>query len=328
MSQSLHRILVPIDGSQTAGRAVGVAIGLGLRHRAELVFCTSVNHAVATAECATPYGAINPLPLLEVLDENARDVVLDAKKRAQDAGVSASTALLDGPPSSAIVTYAESRPFDAIVMGTQGKHGLERVLLGSTAEGVLRSTTIPTFVVHPGADVQTPVFRRILVAVDDSEPSAAACAFTYRLASVDDSRLLLCNVVESAVLSDNARLPGYGMTPFAEHLRGGQRSLDKAGEEARANGIDVDTVKVEGQPVDQLLWAAQSLGADLIAIGTHGRRGLKRLIIGSVAEGVVRRSPIPVVVVRVAQAHSTLEGHGRREGRTEGSRRETPTPAR
>jgi nucleotide-binding universal stress UspA family protein len=327
MGESLQRILVPIDGSQTADRAVGVAIGLGRRHKAELVFCMSVNHAVATAECATPYGAINPIPLLNALDDAARETVLEAKKRAQDAGVAAATVLLDGPPAGAVVTYAESRPFDAIVMGTQGKRGLERFLLGSTAEGVLRSTSIPTFVVHPGPDAAPPAFGRILVAVDDSDPSSAAQAFAYRLASVDASRVFLCNVVESTVLESNSRLPGYGNTPFVEHLRGGRAALEKAREDARALGIDADTVKVEGQAADRLLWAAQSLGVDLIAIGTHGRSGLKRLIIGSVAESVVRRSSIPVLVVRVATA-AALPASGRRGGRTEGSKREIPAPAR
>ncbi len=281
-----------------------MAVSLAASHKAELVFCTSINHADAIAKCAVPYGCVDPRPVLEMLDDDAKANLRQAEMRARDAGVCSTGALVEGPPAGAIVAYAKECGADAIVMGTQGKRGLERFVLGSTAAGVLRNSDVPTFVVHAGENGVKPGFKRILVAVDDSEPSAAAVSLATELAAAEDGLLLLCNVAESAILTDNARLPGYGRTPLVEQLHGGVRSLADAALIAKDRGVRADTVPVEGAPVEQLLHAARTLGADLIAIGTHGRRGLQRVLFGSVAEGIVRRSSIPVVVVRVAAQRS------------------------
>lgn len=277
MSRILRRILVAIDGSPTANDAAGVALGLAGRHGAELIFVTAVDHGDAIAKCAEPYGGVDPEPLLELLDFDAKTCLYEAERRAGEARVAATSALLEGTPAAAIVAYVKARSVDAIVIGTHGKRGLERFFLGSTAEDVLRTTDVPTFVVRASKPHAPAAFERILVALDGSEPSAAASAFALELSETDGSRLLLCHVTESGAPS----LP-----------------LDEAVREARSRGARAETVTVEGSPVQQLLLAAERLEADAIAIGTHGRRGLSRLLPGSVAEGVVRRSPVPVVVVR------------------------------
>ncbi len=281
MNRILGRVLVPVDESQTASRAIELGVALALRHGSELIFCTAVNHAAVIAECAVPQGVLDPTPVLAAVDDAARAILGEVAKRAENAGVSATTVLLDGSPASAIVEHARECAADAIVMGTQGKHGVERFFLGSTADGVLRSTHVPTFVVHPTGLREPPVFKTILAAVDESETCAAATAFALALARLEGARVVLCTAIATEQPSEDAA----------------RLLLDEAAQSASPLAVATDTTIARGEPVDALLRTAVQVEADLIAIGTHGRRGLRRLFLGSVAEGVVRRSPIPVVVV-------------------------------
>jgi nucleotide-binding universal stress UspA family protein len=181
MTGIFRHLLVATDGSATGNRAVAFAVSLAQRHNSDIVFCNVVDHAAAVAESSTANGGFGVLvPLVQSLDDAANSILAEAAKRATDAGVTATTAVLDGQSAPAIVMLAHERNVDAIVMGTQGKRGLERFFMGSTADGVLRRTDVPTFVVPPSAGDAEPSFERILVAIDDSDPSDAA-AFWIRV---------------------------------------------------------------------------------------------------------------------------------------------------
>jgi nucleotide-binding universal stress UspA family protein len=191
-------------------------------------------------------------------------------------------------------------------MGTHGRHGLERMFLGSTAEGVVRMTAVPTFVVRqPDAGTEPAVsetectFDRILVAVDDSEPSDAAVAFALDLAAAHNSRLFCCTVVDTGELIDKATTYGYDPESLMASLHAGAAELIAAKTAgAAAAGVTVEPIVVEGDAAEAVLKSAADKRAGLIVVGTHGRRGLRRLFIGSVAENIIRRSGVPVAVVR------------------------------
>jgi nucleotide-binding universal stress UspA family protein len=158
----LRNVLVATDGSANGDRAVSYALALAHRHSSELLLCYAVNHAKAVAECSVSSGGGDLLmPLVEDLDDAAESILRDAAKRVTNDGVAAKTAMLDGPSAEAIVACANGRKVDAIVMGTQGKGGLERLLLGSTADGVLRRADVPVFVVPAAAREHDTAFDRI-----------------------------------------------------------------------------------------------------------------------------------------------------------------------
>jgi nucleotide-binding universal stress UspA family protein len=125
-------------------------------------------------------------------------------------------------------------------------------------------------------------FRRILVAVDGSEPSNAAIGYAVRLARATSARLIFCHAVERNDLA--ARRDGHDL-------------MDAAVDEARAAGLDADLDLTAGSPVDAILAAARARAADLIVMGTHGRTGKELLALGSVAERVVRAARCPVLTV-------------------------------
>jgi nucleotide-binding universal stress UspA family protein len=297
MSTTLQRILVPVDGSQSADKAVTLALRLAREHKAELVFCHAVDYAGIAAE-TTMAGAVDLAGTFAALDRSAREILGAAAERAKAASVTSSAYKLEGRSATAIVTYAIERAVDAIVIGSRGLGGIPHLLLGSTAEGVLRAATVPVFVVRANSPVQK--FGSIAVAVDDSEPSDAATAFAIELALRSDSRMAFVNVIESAALHDQiVRYGGYADTLQSEWEAEARTLVDLAVRHAKSAGItEAEGIVAFGAPSEEILARLKAVHADLIAIGTHGRRGLRRLMMGSVAEAVVRKSPVPVVVTR------------------------------
>jgi len=305
---TLQRILVALDGSPAAAAALVLALELRRRYGGRLILCTAVDREAAMAAAAQPDGLLlDAERIVDGFDTAARALLHAAAARANAAGAEVTTALLDGRSAVAIVDCARDSQADAIVMGTHGKHGLERLLLGSTAEGVLHMTPVPVFVVRvpdveDDAAAAVPPARaldRLLVALDDSGPSDAALAFALDLAAPGKSRVLFCSVIETSDIFAKSLTYGYDPAPLLADLRGAAAGLLEAKVRAAAErGVPAESLIAEGNTADALLAAAAAHAADLIVVGTHGRRGLARFLLGSVAESVVRRSPLPVAVVR------------------------------
>ncbi len=297
----LRHLLVATDGSATANRAVSFATALARRHGSDVLLCTVVDHGAAIAESSMANGGFGvAVPIVANLDDGAHAILARTLNEMTDAGVVATTALLDGRPAQAIVKLARERKVDAIVIGTQGKRGLERFFMGSTADSVLRHTNVPTIVVPPGVGDAVPSFERMLVAIDDSDPSDAAAAFACEFANAESARLVFCAVVETSELYGTAATYGYDPASMRDELHLAASALI-ATQSGRADTHDHESVITEGDPAEQILASAAAQHAGLIIVGTHGRRGLRRLFVGSVAETVVCRSTVPVVVVRASR---------------------------
>lgn len=304
MSDTLKRILVPVDGSESAAKAITLALRLAREHQAELLFCHAIDYAAIASETALAAG-VDLAGTFAVLDEGAKELLMAARGRAVAAQVPCSAYKLEGRAVNSIASFCVEKQVDAIVMGTRGLGGLPHLLLGSTAEGLLRTATVPVFVVHADSRVAAvdakPGFGTIAVAVDDSEPADAAAAFAIELALPASSKMTFVSVIDSDALYEQiSRYGGYGALEIqSEWESEAQYLVDSAVRRAKAAGItSADTVVAFGDPGDQLVARMQATNADLIAIGTHGRRGLRRLILGSVAEAIVRKCKAPVVVVR------------------------------
>jgi nucleotide-binding universal stress UspA family protein len=146
---------------------------------------------------------------------------------------------------------------------------------------------------------ETAVFQKILVAVDSSDSSQSALRYALDLAKVGGGSILLVNIVDVSKL---VAIAGYE-TPYPLDAiqimrQNSQELLDNSAKTCAAAGVASTMQADEGDACDQILRIAKEQNADLIALGTHGRQGLSRLFIGSVAEGVLRRSDVPVLVTR------------------------------
>jgi len=276
-----RHLIVPIDGSTGSDVAIEFALRL-VGPTGELTFANAVDVGAAIGEVSTPYGGDASI-VVEALEAERRDVFAAATARAQAAGVASRTVGLNGPAISAIAELSERTPADAIVMGTHGRRGLARVALGSVAAGVLRHAALPTFVVR--AESRIPAvsarsIRRIVVAVDASEAAAAAAAYALKLAASYGAEVVFVHAGTDGLASE-----------AVDH------ELERLSALAATAGLRTHAVRASGKPADAIATTAAAVRADLVAIGTHGRTGADRLVLGSVAEGVIVTSAAPVLVV-------------------------------
>jgi nucleotide-binding universal stress UspA family protein len=286
---ALGRILVPVDDAESSQGAVALALDLARHDGSEIVFCHSVDLTGAVAGATTPYGETDVSLVFDALEAQSNAFLDGATARAAAAGVSTSKHELAGPPVGAILDAVRERKAGAIVMGTHGRTGFGRMFSGSTADGVIRGSDVPVFVVseHCAPDPDPGgAFARILVAYDASEAAGAAFALALELSEPGKTEILLAHVLTGS----------FEDAPAARVAA--QALLDAGVARARAAGLEAQTALLEGEPIESLLDLAQARGVSLIAVGTHGRRGLARLVFGSVAEGCVRAAAVPVVVVR------------------------------
>ena len=255
-----------------------------------------------TANAVGAY-AVDPSAILAGLDAQGRAILDAAQQRCREAGVEAAVRLVHDVTVAGIVAAAEQNGDELIVLGTHARSGLPRAFLGSTTEGVLRVAKHPVLAVRSGmpAPPSEGLFRKVLVAVDDSDPADAAVALAARLSQTLRSACVLCSVFDPSDAYDKAGTYGYDPTPLVDELRAhAQLVVDRA----RARGGFADgtasVAVVEDEPTQGIIAEAARVRADAIVIGSHGRRGLRRLVLGSVAEHVVRGSSVPVVVVRAS----------------------------
>lgn len=145
------------------------------------------------------------------------------------------------------------------------------------------------------------LYRRILVPVDGSATSTRGLREALRIAKAEHARVWLLHVLDEFFALSDPESARYSDLLIASLKRGGERILARAESFARARGIRAKTLMPEivgGPAAGEIIRQAKKVHADLIVIGTHGRRGLRRLALGSDAEQVVRSSPVPVLLVR------------------------------
>lgn len=190
--------------------------------------------------------------------------------------------VLMGSPEKEILTFAITRRCDLIALVTRAHTGLKRLIYGSCAEAILRKSSVPLYLAR--AHVEPRPIKRILVPVDGSSRGMRVLPLAGAIAKPVGAAVTLLQVVVSDAEKDKT----------AATLQSMQANLEK--QELKAASI----VRV-GKPVAQILEAAKVEGADLIALTTHGRTGLERAWLGSVAEEVVHGSNVPVAVLRTAR---------------------------
>jgi nucleotide-binding universal stress UspA family protein len=309
VSSLFDRILVAIDDSEPAKLAIELGARLAREHAGELILCHSVNWLPLVAELESTGAVIDPKPTIEALTRNAEAILAQAVQDARGFGVVAKSELLEGEPAKGILSFAVKLRCGLIVMATHARSALGRLFIGSTTEAVLRASTVPVLTVRPGTIVPAEsrsCFERIVVGADESEPARAAIDTVIRQAADDDCHVLFCSVVDiDSVVGASGY---YDPSIHASLYDDAQRVVDRAVAAARANDVGAEGRIAEGSASRALVAVAKRENADLIVTGSHGRSGVRRVFLGSVAETIVRTSPVPVLVVRCGARTSTRAG--------------------
>jgi nucleotide-binding universal stress UspA family protein len=181
-------------------------------------------------------------------------------------------------------------------MSTHGRRGLERFLLGSTSERVVRRADVPVLTIRPDDDVDvTHPYRDVLVPTDGSDCAKDALALGADVAAAEDAALHLLTVVAIAAVGADVRADVQ-----LDQLKGGAHELlDEAATAAEARGVEAASRTVEYGPSvhEAILAYIDGHDVDVVVVGTHGRTGFDRFVLGSVTAQLVRTAPIPVLTV-------------------------------
>ncbi len=292
-------ILFATDLSRLAERAEAYASTLAASWGASL----TVMSVLEFPPGLNPEYPVNRLYLGELMKQTTRGLV-DVKERTSARGIVVQTRIATGIPSEEVVSAARAEGTDLIVVGTIGKTGIEHVLLGSSAERIIRTAPCPVLTVRTerskaeqDGGQQPPVeFGRLLVPVDFSDCSLDAVEYAVIVAQRAKASLTLLHVLEPV---------SYGLDFTFPHpdKREQQRKaitsrLDSLVSSLTSAQVTANYLIRGGLPSESILEAARTEAADLIVMGTHGRRGLSHVVYGSVAESVLRHSPCPVLTVR------------------------------
>jgi nucleotide-binding universal stress UspA family protein len=297
-------ILVPLDGSELAERAVQVAADLARRTGAELRLI-HVHDPMAT----------EPIHIagMPIIDDHMRSLRRDheqayldrAPQRLAPSG-RVLVARLDGPVATAITEYADRSGAALIVITSHARGGFERAWLGSVTDEIVRISHVPLLVVRPEPGHVTGPFRRILVPLDGSAAAESILEHAVWLARLEpEAELVLLTVVQpvaSAVWVSGAplaaSLPAENLVSrpepesAREYLESVARRLEASGMHVRAR------VEIAAIVAPAILEIARGEQADVVALATHGRSGLARLMLGSVADKLVRGSHTPILLFR------------------------------
>lgn len=296
-----QKILIPVDGSQCGDHAATFGLEFAKRLGARVVLTN------ALIEYAT--------------EKDAQRVIGPSREMAEKLGVPFEVRLAEGRFLSigdGIIEASQESNSELIIMGTHGREGIPRMLLGSVAEWVSRRASVPVMLIrellkpktHPNSE--PPKLERILVAVDGSPQSNLALATASDLACALGISLELIHVIPDIPVMYSYTAYEYApMIDFEKY----QHDLEAESQAIIAAALalldshtpkvaDVRTSRVPANGTrlgDAIIKTAKEHNADLIVIGTHGRSGVDLLLLGSVAERVSHRSEVPVLMIRAVE---------------------------
>ncbi len=267
----LETLLLATDGSSFSEGAIREALKIAKKCSSRL-FVISVVITNLEFEVTMPQ-------VLDKEDKEAREHLEAIKARASREGIDCDIAVIHGDdPYQDIVRGARESSADMIIVGRHGRTGLLRLMMGNVTAKVLGHAPCNVLVVSP--EVST-AFRDILVATDGSRYSKAAVREAISIAKRCNSRLIAVSVAHSD-----------------EELKSAQDNVQMASELASQEGLKIEGAAVIGKSYEVIVDMAKQKQVDLIVVGSHGRRGLERLLMGRVTERVIGHSGTAVLVIK------------------------------
>lgn len=290
-------ILIPTDGSDHSVRAAEHG------HYLTQLFDATV-HVISVVDIPGAAGVFDA----GGIDQKYVDRLTEEGERAIEAVEAAvgerddvTTAVVKGEPSETILEYADDHDVDVITMGTHGRTGLNRYIAGSVTERVVRLADVPVLTVRATDQSQlVGEYDEILIPTDGSEPAATAIDHGLAIAQKTGARIHAVNIVD---VGDVAISPNYTPpTEVIEHLESeGEAATDRIATQAQERELDAITEVREGFPASDLLDYADEHDIDLITMGTAGRTGLNRYLLGSTTERIIRHAEMPVLAVNARE---------------------------
>ncbi len=322
------KALIPLDGTEISqqiipfmtqiARGMGMEVVLGravdLEHiEGGLIDRLSSRIRDTLLEDAAAESSASSTDPRAVLEAQIRERLDDLADRMALEGIPTEVAVGFGPASDTIIRMAQDAGCDLIAMSTRGRGVVESGLLGSVTYKVMHESPIPVLAITPeraaeqwGMDYG---INNVVVPLDGSEFAETVISYSATLARSMKLKVSLLRVVhiDSIIYSDSNWLGDRLTEVEAEVMNEAEEYLAGVGERLRSSGLEVKEEVRRGKASSEISDYAQTLGHSIVTLTTHGRSGVSRLVLGSVAEAVVRESGDPVLVVRSASpAHELL----------------------
>jgi nucleotide-binding universal stress UspA family protein len=279
----MEKLMVATDGSEYSGSAIREAINLAK-------ICSSKLYAVSVVKTNPEFEDLVPM-VIEKIEREAREHLESVKDKASREGIDCEIIVnRDEEPYQNIIDEATRNHVNMIIVGTHGRTGLKRLMMGSVTAKVIGHAPCNVLVVPLDAKVEC---RNILIATDGSKYSDAAASEAIGIAKRCAGSLIVISVVyadKEIVLPEDDE----DMISARDNVN---KIIDIAGKE----GIKTEALTVQDKPYEGIVGAAKQKHADLIIVGSHGRTGIERLLMGSVTERVIGHSKSAVLVVKKPQ---------------------------
>jgi nucleotide-binding universal stress UspA family protein len=281
-------VLVPYDGSDGAAEV--------LHHASELAhWADATLHLLYVADTNRDSVTIVEGRAVDALEEQGEEVVSEGGETLETLGVPYETDVVQGNPAPTIVEYAEEFGLDLVVMPTRGREGVSRYFVGSVAEKVVRLSSVPVLTVRmqPDETLEFP-YERVLVPTDGSPAATYAAEHVVEFAAALDATVHVLSVVDDTALGLDVR----STIAETESEQAANDAVDDVVTAAEERGVtDVVRHVDHGSPADVIRDSIDADDVHLVGMGTVGRRGTDRILLGSVAEKTVRTAPVPVLTV-------------------------------
>lgn len=307
--KEIKKIIWASDGSDESEEALNYAIFLARIFRSEItgVYVIEMHPRLLYDYARDPDSEL--YSWVEQTAENHKERLISEAEISGIQGISFRTTVSIGDPSEEIVKLARRKKADLIVLGVRGLGLIDKMLVGSTTLKVLRKSRIPVLSVRKRGRGEAIELRNILVPLDIYDKEDSALDYAVDLAQAIKTNI---SVVYAYRLFDYAAIE-EGKTPsginelgeealkffsseLAARVEGPRERLKRDGMEA---GSEITTDLIEGKtPAMRIVEYANSKNTDLIVINTHGRKGIKKIMMGSVTDKVVQESPCPVLALK------------------------------
>jgi len=295
-SREYDAVLVPTDGSEYArvGARHGVRVARGFGATVHVV------HVVDTGRGLSPLGVSHATAGGGRQRAVGEEIVESVAQISDDLGVDVATELVEGVPSEALQDYVTDSEIDFVAMGTRGRSNIERHLLGSVTERIVRTSPVPVLTVRTENDLSVPKEREytdILLPTRGGDGSELAVDHAVSIAARFDATLHVVYVVDAR--SQAAKRETYELKELVDELRAAV--TDEVVARADEAGVDSRAVVLQGTPHSAIRRYVDESGIDLIVMGTHGRGRVETFLLRSIAERTVRTADVPVVTVRLGE---------------------------
>jgi nucleotide-binding universal stress UspA family protein len=294
-------ILLPLDGSEFSADALPLAKQLASELGAEV----HLVHVIRPAFDVDFKAPQEDMEWKARVREGAGDYLEGVASSLEESGVRTTTAVLEGRTVAAIDQYVKEHGISLVVMTTHGAGGLKRWWLGSVADGLLRAGSADLLLVRPWDDTEdrstsAPRFEHLLVPLDGSSDAERALGPARELTRAMGARLSYLTVVPRPTeLTSIYGMPGVRIEGEGYRMRREEADTYLSGVVAQGGEPPPEGVTIEhSSAAEGIIEGARKVAADLLVLSSHGRGGLERTVIGSVADKVIRGSTLPVLVVR------------------------------